>query len=469
MKHWPTLHRASLRRPASSSRQALAACLLLSATGSVHGQATSAMETATTADVDEPTAQQEDNSDAGSGLLERSLDSAASLWERSAGSADQWWQRSRDLTSDAWDEARQRLRPADPTTTASVWKDLVPTLDKTLEVTDERTELPERAWLGRDQRDADADINALLDASVAILSRSPVQRYRARIAELRAQIADARADIDKFRRERIAAPTEALVAPTIADYDERIAEREADIRANLAELDRIKTEFVTDLRAMGLELGPDQVDLLLATVVGDNIIDLGILFDNVKAITRQLETLVEESGEDLESARRYYGMYVILLRALAHMHSEVLLAIDERYIPRIDAIAERAADLSDETRALIKAQPKRAKLLRNNLQAQRLTIEAADVYRDYLEQQRGQVERAYQALDADIDTAWNTYQTVQVSGELVDLVQSSRNLLDTLLDREMPSLRPFQNLEMQRELQKLTLELRRPNSGEPDR
>lgn len=461
MKHRTTLSRAPLRRRSTLSRDALAACLLLAASPA-HAQPASETETAAPAEADPPTVQQESNTAPDSGLLERSLNSAASLWERSAESADQWWQRSRDLTSEVWDEAQQRFRPADPTTTARVWKDLVPKLDKTLELTDERAELPERAWLGRDQGDADADINALLDASVAILSRSPVQRYRARIAELRAQIADARADIDRFRRERIAAPTESLVAATVADYDERIAEREADIRANLAELDRIKAEFVTDLRAMGLELSPDQVDLLLATVVGDNIIDLGILFDNVKAITRQLETLVEESGEDLESARRYYGMYVILLRALAHMHSEVLLAIDERYIPRIDAIAERASDLSGETRALMKAQPERAELLRNNLEAQRLTIEAADVYRDYLQQQRGQVERAYEALDADIDTAWNTYQTVQVSGELVDLVQSSRNLLDTLLDREMPSLRPFENLEMQRELQKLTRELRRP-------
>lgn len=414
----------------------------------------------TTANKGERSANDYPNDDL-STLLQRSLEGAGSLWEQSTQSADGWWQRSRAVTLEAWDGAQRSLNPADPPATAALWKQLVPKLEETLQIEDTRPALPDRAWLGRDKLDADADINALLDASVALLSGSPVQAYRARIEAFRERIAQARADIDQFRRARIAAPSESLIATTVAGYDERIADREADIRGYQAELKRVKAEFVRELRMMGLELSNDQVDLLLATVVGDNIIDLGIVFDNVKAITQQLETLVEESGEDLDSARRYYGMYVILLRALARMHSDVAQAIETRYIPEINAIAERAANLGEETRALMRSQPERSQLLRNNLQAQQLTIEAAGVYRDYLAEQRNEVERARSALDADIETAWNTYQTVRVSGELVDLVQSSQSLLDGLLEREVPPLRPFQNLEMQRELEKLTRELRR--------
>ena len=402
--------------------------------------------------------------DAADGLLERSLDDAATLWERSTESADGWWQRSREATLEAWDKTQRSLNGSDQPPNAQLWKALVPKLDETLQFEEERPQLPERAWISRDQLDADADIQALLDASVALLSRSPAQDYRARIEELRAQIATARAAIDRFRRARVAAPSESLLATTVSGYNARIAEREAEIRAHLAQLEQVKAEFVDELRGLGLELSKDQVDLLLATVVGDNIIDLGIVFDNVKAMIQQLETLVDESREDLESARRYYGMYVILLRALERMHDDVIEAIEAGYIPEIEAIAERAADLSEETRALMQAQPARTELLRNNLQAQQLTIEAAAVYRDYLLEQRAQVERARAALAEDIDTAWNTYQTVRVSGELIDLVHSSQRLLDGLLEREVPPLRPFQNLEMQRELEKLTHELRRSES-----
>jgi hypothetical protein len=66
-------------------------------------------------------------------------------------------------------------------------------------------------------------------------------------------------------------------------------------------------------------------------------------------------------------------------------------------------------------------------------------------------------------LDKDIAAAWNTYETVRVSGELVGLVRSSQQLLEGLMNRQVPALRPFENLEMQREFQKLTEQLRQAN------
>jgi hypothetical protein len=49
---------------------------------------------------------------------------------------------------------------------------------------------------------------------------------------------------------------------------------------------------------------------------------------------------------------------------------------------------------------------------------------------------------------------------VRVSGELVGIVKASRKLLDGLISRQVPALRPFRNLEMQREFEKLTEQLR---------
>jgi hypothetical protein len=143
---------------------------------------------------------------------------------------------------------------------------------------------------------------------VDVLSTSDVQHYRDEIRTLQKEITRARTDIADFRRLRISAPRESLVKKTASDYEEDIRAREKDIERFEEELTGVKRAFAADLRSMGLELSDEQVELLLSTVVGDNLIDLGIVFDNVKAITGQLERLVEESGEDLQSARRYYGM-----------------------------------------------------------------------------------------------------------------------------------------------------------------
>jgi hypothetical protein len=44
-------------------------------------------------------------------------------------------------------------------------------------------------------------------------------------------------------------------------------------------------------------------------------------------------------------------------------------------------------------------------------------------------------------------------------------VQASSTLLDGLLERQVPTLRPFENLQMQREFEKLTDRLRAPEAG----
>jgi hypothetical protein len=252
-----------------------------------------------------------------------------------------------------------------------------------------------------------------------------------------------------------------MVKRTVADLDRAIEENEANIARYEQELSRVRSEFASNLRRLGLDVSDEQVELLLSTVVGDNLIDLRIVFDNVKSITAQLDQLVQESGEDLQSARRYYGMYVVLLKSLDQMHLHIEHAIAERYIPQIDSIIGRAKALAAETRALHEQSPDKAELLTANLSAQQLTIQTAGIYREHLVEQEQQIAIARQELERDIAAAWNTYETASVSGELVGLVRSSRELLDGLLDRQVPALRPFRNLGMKRELEKLTLQLRK--------
>lgn len=384
-------------------------------------------------------------------------------WNRTLETATGWWERSRDFADRAVADAKGLF--ADDRDFARVWGSVVPTLDSTLVLEERHGELPEKTWFGTDQRSNREEINALLDRAVEILSTSPIQNYRERIRILQTQIEKTRIGIADARQKRIAAPAESTLRRTVADYDRLIGSLEDDIDRLNGELAAVKREFAGELRGMGLDLADDQLELLLSTVVGDNMIDLGILFDNVKAVTAQLEVLVAQSGEDLQSARRYYGLYVVLLQALNRMHLQIEEAIGEQYIPQIDAIIARARELSGETRALQRESPGRQEVLAANLEAQQLTVQAAEIYRRYLGEQAAQVKLARRELEKDIAAAWNTYETVRVSGELVSLVRSSQQLLDGLMNRQVPALRPFENLEMQREFQKLTEQLRTRSAG----
>jgi hypothetical protein len=245
---------------------------------------------------------------------------------------------------------------------------------------------------------------------------------------------------------------------TVGDIEDEIAERERLLAEQQQAMADLHTEAAAELRAMGLDIDAEGLDFLLSTVVGDDVMDMTLAFEQVRALTEQLEVLTVESREDLPTARRYYGMYVVLLKALDHMHAALLEGIATDYLPRIDAIGRRARELQQETQTLIAQRPSR--VLESNLAAQRLTIEAAGRYAEYLKGQQHQVEASRQRLAQDIAVAQNTYETVKMSGDLVAMMQDSRQLLDSLFRLQVPPLRAFENLEMKQEFQRLTSALR---------
>jgi len=398
------------------------------------------------------------------------------LWQRTVQGAEVLWQRSRGAAQQAWSEVHGTVptwartwipgtgQGGDGTDFPRLWQDVLPKLDRALVLEERQDTLPASTWVGPDRESNRKAVDALLDEAVEILSCGAIQDQRRRIRALQAKIEDARRTIDNDRSERVSAPQESWFRTTRGEYDRAIEDKTAEIARHREALQEAQETFARELRGLGLKLSDAQVELLLSTVVGDNMVDLGVVFDNVKALTGQLEQLVQTSGEDLPSARRYYGMYVVLLKALARMHSQVEETIRTRYLPQIDAITARAQALSAETHELQRQAPDKAALLDGNLRAQALTIETAAIYRGYLAEQAKQVAQARAALERDVAAAWNTYETVRISAELVTLVRASEHLLAGLMERQVPTLRPFENQEMRLELAKLTEQLRSQNA-----
>lgn len=376
-----------------------------------------------------------------------------------------WWGWTRAAAKGAWDQTLRSLRPVqEQGGFGEVWDGLMPRLDEALVLTDRQQSLPQTAWFGSDQASNQAAIDQLLDEATQILAISPSQRHRARIRELEAEARKARAEIADYRRRRVSAPRDSLWRGTAADYDAAIAERENRLAALAEEQKAVYRSFAADLQAMGLQVSDEQLEFLLSTVVGDDLVQMTLAFNNVKAVTTELERLTEESREDLASARRYYGMYTVLLRILDRMHEKVVVDLDQRYLVELDAIIDRTGALLSETRALRRGSEKGRDALAANIEAQEFTLRAAKEYRAYLEEQRSLVATARQRLAQDIAIAVNTYETVKVSGDLVALMKSSQNLLENLRRLQVPALRTFENVAMKREFSRLTLRLKAPRT-----
>lgn len=383
------------------------------------------------------------------GMLDKS-------WELGA----DWWQRTEQWAESTWQETQEWFAADPGEGFARLWEAAMPRLDKARILEDRHASLPQQSWLGEDQASNRQAINELLDEVAEILSGASGESYRERIQALETAIDETQIEIAELRQERVVAPQRSTWRKTVADYDTAISERTEQIAAYSEELDALRREFATELRRMGLELTQEQLEFLLSSVVGDDVVDMAIAFDNVKTITEQLERLISESQEDIATARRYYGIYTVLLRVLDHMHKQAIDAIETDYLHRIDDIIARTQLLLAETKNLRRQTRGEHPILSANIEAQRLTLEVASFYRGYLEEQARTVAKARSRLARDLAIAENTYETVKVSGELIALMQSSQQLLDTLMSRQVPALRTFENLQMKREFEKLTERLR---------
>ena len=389
------------------------------------------------------------------GLVLVSSSAAAGVVQDSLDEADEFWDRTLEYAGSGIERARRFWREQHAGD-SRLWQDLMPRLDEILALQDRQRELPESAWFGEDQDSNASRINALLDEAAGILVGNNALRVQVR--HLAQVMSDNRRAITDLKRRRMAAPSDSLWRKTVQDIEDEIAERERVLTEQQKELERVRRMTATELRDMGLDIDAEGLEFLLSTVVGDDVLDMTLAFEQVRRLTEQLEALTSGGREDLPTARRYYGMYTVLLEILDHMNATMIDSIEQNYLPRIAAIGERARDLRQQTRELQAHAP--SAVLQANLEAQQLTIDAAGSYADYLQRQRQQLLTSRQRLSLDLAVARNTYETVKMSGDLVALMEDSQLLLDSLFRLQVPPLRAFENAEMKREFQRLTSTLR---------
>ncbi|MDM8565463.1 hypothetical protein QUF74_07405 [Candidatus Halobeggiatoa sp. HSG11] len=383
-----------------------------------------------------------------------------------------WWGKTKQITIDIWDgtvesiesfsnsEEVTEILGTDPAF-AEIWDKVTPALNQVLDIEKENETLPDSAWLGKDKTDNQGKINALLDEAIGFLSISKTSQIRKQIRTLEEDIRSLKQSIAKYRQSQISAPIRSKWKTTVSDYDEKIEQLNELIQQRHKEITKLKEQFSQQLAERGLNISKEQLDVLLSSVVGDDIIQSSVVYDNVKKISQQLMVLTKNSGEDIEISQRYYGMHTVLLKTLLHMQVTFTNNIDEKYIPKIAQIVEEVNNINETTRNLLSGEVDKnhRQHLMANIGAQKLTLQTAELYKKHLNRQRGKVEIAKNKTESDLQIAQNTYRTVRVSGELINLLRTSQKSFDTLLNIQVPDLLVFESLQMKQEFAILTQKL----------
>ncbi|MDX2306768.1 MAG: hypothetical protein NW216_00860 [Hyphomicrobium sp.] len=317
----------------------------------------------------------------------------------------------------------------------------------------------------------EAQIRTLLDSALGIVTEVPVVEIQKDIEARRRAIQELENGIAAFRERRLHAPKDGtlpgVLTDTVASLDQNIADYETRIAENRAEITRSKDKVRGELMKSGVALEPGQVDLLLDGVLSSDLVRLVAVFDAAKLIDAELAKLITAAGENTAIARKYFAMHAALFAMLVYSQDSAIEKIDTRYIPRLDAILKDLEGAKARTRELLKAEnrPDQSRALEANRESQKLAEDAAKAYRRYLAQQREQIAEARGRATHDLKIADNTFETVEASFQLQNLMREGATSFEALQKLEAPTFEQiFKNEELRREFESLTRKLDQPTS-----
>ncbi len=300
--------------------------------------------------------------------------------------------------------------------------------------------------------DRDADLGSLprvdrlLDKTLALLDLGRIAEIRTELQTLDTRMRKERDRLDGLRRRHLIGPAGSRI-PSKARRLERKIEAQRDRIAELsAARDRKLADVSAEARAIGIELDDEQVELFLSAAAGESILELSNLFENVKRLAEQLRTLAAESDEDVHTARRYYGMHVMLVLILASAHRRALDSLAE-HGQRIERYREDNRRLMDRARRQqhrVRDDANR-RLCRDNLRAQQITDEACALHLQHLSDQSRQLEQALERLEERYAVTLDTLKTATLAAAVSDLITADIDTLTTLCSMQLPEMTPFRN------------------------
>ncbi len=313
--------------------------------------------------------------------------------------------------------------------------------------------------------DAESRTERLLGDAFDVVAGAPVTDIQREIRERRRTIDKLRAEIARLREARISAPEDAGLNGTFglakdrATIDDEIDESQARIAANEMAIRNGKLRFRDAMQAAGTSVSEEEADLLLDSVTGQDVIRIAAAYNAARGVSRQLLTLLDQTDEDLGTAKRYYAMHTALLAVLVHAQTTFIEKIDVDYLPRLDAINRDVHAARKETERLLR-QPgtqRQRDALEANIQSQSIAFEAAEFYRQHLRDQRAGVTSARRDAVRELNIADNTLRTVDASFQLRTMMESATMSFEALQNLQSPGIeRIFRNDQLRREFRELS-------------
>tara|TARA_Y100001970_G_scaffold293158_1_gene438216 strand:- start:3665 stop:4816 length:1152 start_codon:yes stop_codon:yes gene_type:complete len=356
-------------------------------------------------------------------------------------------------------------------------KEVIDTLEDSVAFLDEEINLPDDSFFGKDKDDVKEEIDEFLDELFIMLELSKVVELRETYGELEKKIDSENNEISELKKEQVFAPAESesslskivpdskytdtikqFIAETKGDYEKIIQIKGKNIKGYEEELDKIAVGISEALLEKNINMDPEQLKVWLSSAIGDDIISMSVVFSHIKDITLQLEELTATSGENLSYAKKYYGMVVMLHKLIVYMQKKFIDDVENNIKPKLRQFNKEANSNLKEAKKLFR-KDKKNQVLKSNIEANKMTIKAINLYLDIVNSQQRKIKKALKISKEQEKIALNTYKTVKLSSMVSALINNGLKTFDTLSKLQIPDMAKFENKEIQEQFRKLTMRI----------
>lgn len=357
------------------------------------------------------------------------------------------------LPNDATPQQKQEAAAFIQEQVSSHWKEMSAGL---IEVQTEKVRLetlPEKAFFSDTKQDARNNIEKLYSRLFNDILDKDINKYRDELAETNKRIKKNASDISTLKAEKSFVFTE----EEINELNDQINELTQVLHKAERQRDELINKFAERLAVHNVHLTPQQIESLLGRVNGDDLIAAVTIFPLIKGMVVQLGEASKSASENLNTAKRYYGLYSELLALQLFIYDQFDDRLSNEYIPKLEAIRTESEQLVRDTQKNIASADRDTKpIFQANLKSQALNLKAIDLYSKVLNKDKARFEKVKKIVQKRKLAADNTLATVSHSLDIASLIKTSATMFDSVSELTTPDIIVFDNTMLEQQFNDLT-------------
>ena len=315
-------------------------------------------------------------------------------------------------------------------------------VDDLTELKEKEREAPNFALLSKTKKDYRIKMDEVLKELEPILFDGEVMGYSTKIRKAQTQIKVLRSEIFDLKEKKLFADLDDK-----DEFDGKIAKRVKGVKSLETLIGKLEYDLMKKFHRLGIDLSIEQVRVVTKRVDGDDLAHTLAVFDITRQISSKLAELMENADYDPEYARRYYGIYVVMAEMVLYSQRVYAKRINEIYLVALDQLERDIQDAINFAEQSISKQKNEAnvKILKQNIESNKFSNEVVDMYREILLAQEENLKKAMKDSKNNVDVAYSTFDTVTISSNLVNLIDTTQDEFNKVMNMQIPQIVPFEN------------------------